>query len=111
MDPFKKKIEDISALHCMVVTKRGPNYAPDSEIFVIHGTRIFLIVKKVFQPFSSFNFSELLITQPTLAWREKSKNKKEYKAISFEEVLDHPHISDKAKSEIVFNLDVFLNRE
>lgn len=110
MDPYKKKIEDISALHCMVVTNRGPNYAPDSEIFVIHGTRIFLIVKKTFQ-FSHLTLSELLLIQPTLVWREKYKNKNVYKTISFEEVLDHPYISDKAKAELVFNLDVFLSRE
>lgn len=112
-DFFIKKVEEIKSLNCMTLTNKGPRYGVGTEIFNIRGTRIYLLVKKTYYySFSIFsqalNFDSPNYNGYTLTWRYKIKNKKEYKDISFEEVLDHKLISNKAKTEIVFNLNVFL---
>lgn len=115
-DFFTKKVEEIKSLNCMTLTKKGSRYSDGTEIFNIRGTRVYLLVKKTYYPFSFSNFSQsFTLDLPnysgyTLSWRCKTKNKKEYRDISFEDVLDHKLISNKAKTELVFNLNVFLTQ-
>lgn len=116
-DYFIKKVEEIKSLNCMTLTKKGSRYSDGTEIFNIRGTRIYLLVKKTYYPFSFSHFSQAFSFDTpnysgyTLVWRYKTKNKKEYKDISFEDVLDHSLISNKAKTELVFNLNVFLAQD
>jgi hypothetical protein len=105
-DRFQKKINELNSLNTFVLTKIGPAYSPDAEIFNIRGSRFFLIVKKVFWPSGIGEFVDI-----KLIWKLKQKNKKKFLDTSLEEVLDSNLISNKAKEEIVFNLRTFLNNK
>ena len=101
---YKTKIEELKSMKCMALTNLGPAYSSDATIFTIRGTRYFLIVRKTFWPLGIGDFIRVNFT-----WKLKKKNKREFIESSFEEVLDSNLISNKAKEEIIFNLNVFLD--
>lgn len=102
---YIEKIEIIKNMKSFVLTKKGFKYSPEAaaEIFNIKGTRIFLIVKKCYWPPGIGEYFKV-----ALIWQVKKKNKKEYIKITLEDVLDSSLIPNKAKEEIVFNLNAFL---
>lgn len=101
---YLEKIEQIKSMKTFVLTKQGSKYSSDGvDIFNIRGTRISLIVKKCYWPAGIGDFFEVV-----LSWQIKKKNKKEYIKITLEDVLDSSLIPDKAKEEILFNLNAFL---
>jgi hypothetical protein len=101
---YKNKIEELKNIKCMALTNMGPNYSSDCTIFNIRGTRYFLIIRKIFWP---AGIGDLIKIQ--MVWKLKQKNKKKFLPSSFEEVLDSRLISNRAKEEMVFNLNVFLS--
>jgi hypothetical protein len=100
---YKNKIEELSKMKCMAITNMGPSYSSDCTIFNIRGTRHFLIIRKIFFPLGIGDFIQI-----QMVWKLKQKNKKKFLPSSFEDVLDSKLISNSAKEEIVFNLNVFL---
>lgn len=100
---YKEKLKQLDKMKHFTKTNMGIKYATDTEIYNLRGTRYFLMIKKEYWPLGIGDFVNL-----KLRWILKSKNKKEYKTINLEEVLDSSLISDGAKEEIVFNLNVFL---
>ena len=101
---YKNKIKELRSMKCMAITKLGPDYSSDATIFTIRGTRYFLIVKKIFWPLGIGDYIKI-----SFIWKLKKKNKRQFLDSSFEEVLDSGLVSNKAKEEIVFNLNVFLD--
>ncbi len=100
---YKRRVEDLKTMKCLVLTKMGDSYAPDSIIFNIRGSRYFLIVTKLFWP---SGIGDYISTK--LSWRLKKKNKREFQRVTLEDILDSKLISNSAKEEILFNLPVFL---
>lgn len=112
---YEEKLEEVLALKCLAHSKKMSD--ADSQVFAIRGTSIFVkILKEYVSPYDPETISGY-----RMSWM--SKNKKynysrtgsgyynNYVNITFEEVLDSKVISDKARQELLFNLDVFTGKK
>lgn len=98
----EEQISKIESIKCLVKTKK--RYYPNADVYNIQGTRYSLIVQKVYWPNGIGEYFVGL----DLAWRVKQKNVKKYKPTNLMEILEGNLLSEEAKTEILFNLDVFL---
>lgn len=98
----EETLDKIKNIKCLVKTKK--RYYPNADVYIVQGTRYSLIVQKVYWPNGIGEYSVGL----ELTWKVKQKNVKRYKPTTLLEILEDNLLSENAKTEILFNLDVFL---
>jgi hypothetical protein len=106
---YNDVVEELGKTNCFVFSKkRTESYYSESNIFFIRGTRYLCIVKKVINFNGNYTNPEERTETAKIEWFFKTKKfKNKYKQVSFEEILESKLVSNKAKSEILFHLDLF----
>lgn len=100
-------IEELTADDCFVFSKKEDRYFSRKSVFFIRGTRFLCNIRE------STNYGNTFSGKPknlavTIEWFFKtSKSKGKYKFVQFEEILESSLVSKKAKSKILFHLDIF----
>lgn len=107
---YQEKLEELFALKCLAHSnKRSNQYC---QCFAIRGTGIFLTIAKAV-------YSRNLNVDHSYDFRWSVKNKaynrrstgSKYLDITFEDVLMSKAISETAREELLFNLDVFVEKK
>lgn len=113
MDTYTQRLADLGELKHLTLSKKMSG--PDSNVFAIRGTAIFLRTNKHYiNPFddeSPLGYSSQWIIKVKKYFLIGNKNQHKYIKLSFEEVLDHPSISENARQELIFNLDMFVKNK
>lgn len=101
---YAQVIDSIKAIECMAhcsAVKRDWSHE-NSQQFCIRGTRIFLRASKIV--YLRQNGPESGIS---LRWFLKKKHSKQFLNLSFEEVIDSKLVGNKARTDLLFNLEIF----
>lgn len=102
LEKLQEYLELLSQVSCLTkLGKKDKHSYIKEHKYNVHGTRLFLTLRPVTNYANPNEYSFELI------WTLKEKNKKKYKKISFEEILDLDFIGKKAKEELLFHLDLF----
>lgn len=112
---YEEKLEELLSIKCLTHSKKMSDQ--ESQTFAIRGTGIFIrLTKEYISPYDPESISGY-----RMGWTIKlkkyqmrystSSSRNKYNKMSFEEVLDHKLISDKAREELLFNLDVFTGKK
>lgn len=97
-------IKRLSEIDCLTPSKKVTAAATIPAIFYVRGTRLsvkILTVTKYDKNTGKY------VNIPKLAWAIKEKNRSKFRAVTFEDVLDLDFIGSKAKTELLFHLDLF----
>ena len=113
---YEEKLEELLSIKCLTHSKKKSGR--DYQSFAIRGTGIFI---RLIKEYIYGQYDDETISGYKIDWTIKlkkyqmrysvSSSRNKYNKISFEEVLEHKLISDKAREELLFNLDVFTGKK
>jgi len=109
---YDSLVSELEKIDCLTEPRNASySFGPDAKRFYIRGTKYNLVLKKTFD-YSSINNAENI--QGEVLWFFKRKRKNRYKrvaakqsSISFEDILDSTLISQEAKKELLYHIDIF----
>lgn len=106
-DSAETFMEEFSKITCMAHSKKMSNRF--YQIFAIRGTGLFCKIE-------TYDYLNK-VSIPKISWMIKlkkyqlSRGAGKFASITFEQVLDHPRLGDKAREELLFHLNIFASRE
>lgn len=92
---YQEMIARLDQVSHLIPSKNKSHEKDRIKAYFVKGTRVCLVA------------TEIYTGNAFLRWELKKKNKNIFKSISFEEVLTNSFLSKKAKSELLFNIDLF----